>query len=120
MDITKFNTADACEQGAWVTIKDFDDIDTDMQFKVLGIDSKRFKSQVNRFSKQNENKKMDMEKLEASSIRTLVAITVGWKNVEMDGKEIPFDDKTAEEIYTTSPHISNQVLSFAQERTNFL
>ena len=131
MNISDFNTVAACEKGAWMTIKDFDGIDTDMEFKVIGIDSKAFKSQVNRLSKQNENKKMDMDQLEASQIRTLTAITIDWKNIEKGTGEfdavgneimesIPFTKENAEAIYINSPHISNQIVEFAKERTNFL
>jgi len=123
MKISTFNTAEACEKGAWMTIKDFDGIETDMKIKVLGVDSKAFKSQVNRLAKQNEasKNKMDMEKLEASSIRTLVAITIDWENVDDEkGEPIPFGKEIAQSIYESSPHISNQIIEYANERTNFL
>ena len=123
MNISQFNTASACEKGAWILIKDFDDVDTDMGFKVLGVDSKAYKAQINRLVKMNEQNKnkMDMEKLEASSIRTLVAITMDWENVDDDeGNGIPFTKEMAQTIYENSPHISNQIIEFAKERQNFL
>lgn len=121
MDITKFNTVDACEKGAWVTIKDFDGVDTDIRIKVVGIDSKRFKQEMNRLVKQSEtDKNKDMEKLEASSIRTLVAITMDWEGMQMGKEDVAFSKEKADEIYTNSPHISNQVIEFAKDRTNFL
>ena len=123
MKISNFNTASACEKGAWVIIKDFDNLDTDMRVKVLGVDSKAYKSQINRLVKMNEQNKnkVDMEKLEASSIRTLVAITIDWENIEDDEENtIPFTKEMAQTIYENSPHISNQIIAFAQLRTNFL
>jgi len=123
MKISNFNTASACEKGAWVIIKDFDDLDTDMRVKVLGVDSKAYKSQINRLVKMNEQNKnkVDMEKLEASSIRTLVAITIDWENIEDDEENtIPFTKEMAQTIYENSPHISNQIIEFAKERVNFL
>ena len=123
MKISNFNTASACEKGAWVIIKDFDDLDTDMRVKVLGVDSKAYKSQINRLVKMNEQNKnkVDMEKLEASSIRTLVAITIDWENIEDDEENtIPFTKEMAQTIYENSPHISNQIIEFAKERQNFL
>jgi hypothetical protein len=123
MKISNFNTASACEKGAWVIIKDFDDLDTDMRVKVLGVDSKAYKSQINRLVKMNEQNKnkVDMEKLEASSIRTLVAITIDWENIEDDEENtIPFTKEMAQTIYENSPHISNQIIGFAKERVNFL
>lgn len=123
MKISNFNTVDSCERGAWVTIKDFDEMDTDMEFLVVGVDSKVFKAQVNRIAKQNEVRKdkMDMDKLEKSTIRTLVAITKDWKNVEDDeGKEIKFSTETAEIIYTEAPYIAQQIIEFAKERQNFI
>lgn len=121
MDISKFNTVDKCEKGAWVTIKDFDGINTDIKFKVVGVDSKRFKQEMNRLVKQNENDKTkDMEKMEMSTIRTLVAITLDWENIEMNDELVEFSKEIADEIYTNSPLISEQVINFAKDRTNFL
>ena len=123
MKISNFNTASACEKGACVIIKDFDNLDTDMRVKVLGVDSKAYKSQINRLVKMNEQNKnkVDMEKLEASSIRTLVAITIDWENIEDDEENtIPFTKEMAQTIYENSPHISNQIIEFAKERVNFL
>ena len=122
MKINEFNTVQLCEQGAWLTIKDFDECDTDMEIKVVGVDSKKFKSQVNRISKMSSGSKTpDMERLEESSIRTLVAITIDWKNVEdEEGNEIPHSDEKALEVYTASPYISAQIIEFAKDRKNFL
>jgi len=122
MDITKFNTVQACEDGAWLTIRDFEDAKTDIALKVIGVDAKRFKTEVLKLAKKAEGTKIqDTEELEMSNIRTLVSITVDWKGVDgPDGKAIPFSKEMANEIYTNSPHIAKQVLEFAKERTNFL
>jgi len=123
MDITKLNSVNACEKGAWVSIKDFYGEPTDIKFKVIGIDSKKFKDQINRLSRMNEGSKtkMDGDKQEAETIRMLVSITMDWENAEdSDGNEIPFSKEMVEEVYTNSPIISEQVIKFASDRTNFL
>jgi kynurenine formamidase len=122
MKISKFNTVEACEKGAWLTIQDFDEMDTDIEIKVIGVDSKVFKKQVNKLARQNEGKKVsDADKLEAETIRTLVAITTDWKNVEDDeDKAVPFSKEAVEIVYTESPYICAQIIKFASDRTNFL
>lgn len=121
-NISMFNSVEKCEKGAWITIKDWDGIETDIKFKVVGVDSKKFKEQVNRLSKMQDGQKLkDIEKLEESSIRTLVAITEDWENVEdADGKAIPFSKDAVDEVYRNSPMISEQVIEFAKQRQNFL
>lgn len=118
----KFNTVNACEEGAWIDIKDFDGMKTDFSIKVLGIDSKKFKAEINRLTKANENNKVqDMDKLELSTIRTLVGITIDWEGAEdEEGNKIPFTKEMADVVYTNSPHVSQQVIEFAKDRTNFL
>lgn len=122
MDITKFNTVQACEEGAWVTILDFDEIPTDIEFKVVGIDSKKFKERVNLLTRKNEGKsKQDMVKLEEDTIRLLASITLDWKGVEdSEGKVIEFTLDAVENVYRNSPWISEQIIEFAKSRRNFL
>lgn len=123
MDITKLNSVEACERGSWIEIKDFYGEPTGIKFKVIGIDSKKFKDQVNRLSRMNENSKVksDNDKQEAETIRMLVSITMDWENVEdSEGKTIPFTKEAVQEVYENSPIISEQIIKFTSDRTNFL
>lgn len=122
MNIMEFNTVNACEHGAWVTIKDFDEIDTDFRIKVVGIDSKKFKERVNLLTRKNEGKnKQDMIKLEEDTIRMLASISIAWEGAEdADGKKIEFSSDAVEEVYRNSPWVSEQVIEFAKDRKNFL
>lgn len=122
MNISAFNSVSACEEGSWKTIVDFDGIETDFKIKVIGIDSKKFKEQVNLLSRRAEAKKQqDIIQLEESSIRMLVSITRDWSGAEdEDGNEIPFSADAVEALYRNSPFVSEQIIEFAKERRNFI
>jgi hypothetical protein len=124
MDISKLNTVTTSEQGKWLDILDGDGVKTGIRIKVVGIDSKKFKSESQKLAKylerQREEKNKDYDGVEYKTISMAVAITVDWENIEEDGKVLEFDKETGERVYTNAPIITEQVLRYAKDRNNFL
>jgi hypothetical protein len=124
MDISKFNTVQACEEGVWVDISDPEGNKTDVRIKVVGVDSKTYKNESHKLAKYLErikdDKSKDYDEIELKTRAMAVAITMDWENLEEEGKKLPFNKETADRIYELAPGIPEQIIKVAKDRANFL
>lgn len=63
----------------------------------------------------DEQKRLKDEVVSELMAEMLADITVGWKNIEKDGKPIKFNKKNAIAIYKEFDFIKNQVLVFVSD-----
>ena len=95
-----------------------------MTITLLGSDSTAYRKAQNaqlnkRLAKRNV--KLTAEELEAETIDTLAACTVGWTGfVGEDGQPVPCSAKNAAMLYRKYPFIREQADRFINERQNFL
>lgn len=134
MDISRFNTVDQSEAGSWLKLKDWDMVtEIGAEILVLGPDS----AEANAISMEQERKsrevladimtrkgpgakvKIDEESKTARDVDMAVRITKDWKDIDWDGKKFPYSKANAVQLYSKSPFIRDQVLSFYNDRLNF-
>lgn len=125
MEFNDLLTKEAHEEGAECNILNpSDGKPTDFFIKVLGVDSLEFQKAQRKARNQavktlSEKKPITEEDEIESEIDHLVAVTVGWRGLEVDGKEKAFTKEHCKDLYTRSPGLRNQVDRFVSDRTNF-
>lgn len=104
-----------------------DDDGNDVTITVMGQDSQAFQQAKRRAMNRRmaamrggRGAKLTAEELEAENIATLVACTVGWSGLALEGKPLTFDAKNVRMVYERFPWIREQVDEFIGDRANFL
>jgi len=143
-----FDTVSASENGAfvhltnmrtqasaYVTGKDGKEDETKpIRIKVLGPDSAEFRTKARKRAgkmiKQRAGK-MDFGKMteaqvlsvitdgEDSKLHDAIDATVGWENINLDGKPAEFSAENVEKLYRKYPAITAEVNEFIENRANF-
>jgi hypothetical protein len=125
MDLSKFDTSHASENGVKFTLLDPSNFEpTDIVFTLLGMDSAKYKNQkklINnkRMNKMVRKKELDISETEKEDIDLLANCTLGWSGVLDGEKTIKFSFDNAKELYTRYPWIFEQVNEFIGNRANF-
>lgn len=125
MDLKKLDSVAACERGMDIIIKDAEGNETDILVKVVGVDSKVFKLengklQVKLKQAERKGKELDPEEVESDYCRVIAKCTLGWENLSENGKDVPFSEDKAAEIYESYPLIKAQVFAALFDRAAFL
>lgn len=74
------------------------------------------------FARKGKFEASDPEDDEAESIATLAALTLGWKGMARDGKELPYSPEAAQQLYA-DPNLAwlrIQVRQALDDRENFI
>ena len=100
MDLNTIDNSPA-EKGVSLTIKD-----TDIEITVVSMNSNR----AQKIFLANKEENTDVTPL----------LTIGWKNITRNGKEIIFSVEEARKLYAEYPLIGNQVAAFILNEQNFL
>jgi hypothetical protein len=132
-DLASLNTTKACNAGAEVEIRHpVTNVPLGMTVRVLGRDSDTFKEHTRdtlnaRLRREamaaKRGKDADLrtvEIIEQENMDLLVACTVGWSNVAIDGKELPFEEANVRRVYKEYPWIYDQVNEAIGTLENFL
>lgn len=129
-DLSKLNTAAVAEEGAELDVlHPVENIPIGVKIVLAGKDSDRFqkfvRKQANkRTSKWRPGQKLSFtaEEQEQEKVDLLVACTISWSGVVMNGEEIPFSPEAAKELYS-NPGFSwlvEQIDEFIGDREHFL
>ena len=123
-DLNFFDTSLKANTGVEYTLKHpATGEDLDISFTLLGVDSDAFQ-ELERAKKRTRLKtqKIDItvEELENQTLDTLTAMTIGWKNVVLDGKELEFSPENARRIYSKFPWVREQIDGVIGNRALFL
>lgn len=133
MNLAKFDTRSASEEGQWLDILDWDwETKIGFRVKVLGPDSmvaarindeeeKAFQAKLAAaYAKGAKSTSEDSELLSVEkAVSKAVKLTVAWEGAEWEGDELPFNEKNAAMLYTQCSHIRTQVLAFYNQKANF-
>lgn len=132
-DLTSLNTTKACNAGAFVEIRHpVTNVPLGMTIRVLGRDSDTFKEHTRdtlntRLRREamaaKRGKDADLrtvEVIEQENMDLLVACTLEWSGVIVDGKELPFDEVNVRKVYKEYPWIYDQVNEAIGTLENFL
>jgi hypothetical protein len=124
MDLASLDTGKNSDEGVWMELESPKDGEPlGMHIKVLGKDSKEYKSQI----RKNNDKKLKkgfrnlkFEKIETEEIELLTACTADWKGVVYNGEELEFSRENVRWLYKTYSWAKEQVDEFIGDRSNFL
>lgn len=140
MDISKLNIVKTATEGAWIDILNpLDDTPTDMRFHVVGAMSNNYKDdltlliadiedfkEANKIPENSSNKKkaefnLKVDKYDAEvTAKFLAKYTIGWENVEENGKPLEFSQANAERVYLEYSIIRGQVQKGMMTLSNFI
>ena len=125
MDLSKLDSVSACERGMDVVIKDELDQETDIVITVVGVDSAIYRKEHQRLQAKTDiakkrGKAIEGVELEALYVELSTKCTTGWKNLQLDGKDVDFSVEKALEIYNAYPIIKTQVFVALYDRAGFL
>lgn len=131
MDLSKHNPKLTDEAGYTFQVEYTDGSLTDIEITVRGENSpavrghsrKAFADYRNREATARKQKRdmpeMTLEELEEQAVDMAIVRTKGWKNIQVEGKEVEFSEANARAIYTEHPFIREQVLKEAGNNLNF-
>lgn len=95
--------------------------------RILGVDSEAYqRTQRNqnrrRLEKQARNRRYrtTLEEVDAELMELVVAVTVGWSGMALDGKPFEYTAENAKVLYTRCPWAFDQVQAAVVDRGNFL
>lgn len=124
MDLSGFDTRQGADRGYPLHIKDPVGQPTDIVIVVKGADSQQFQDAkveaLRRQAEQPKKRAVDYERLEAELIDLLVAVTVSWENVTLEGEVLACNQDNARKLYRRFPWIREQVDAAIYDRANFI
>ena len=139
-DLAALDTTDLSEEGTWMHLAGPNDADLyvgeeddekPVRILLIGKDSKKYQD----IEHKNNNKLLSeaalkggrrpknltlSEDTSARNIEKLAKCTKAWENVIVDGAELECTTKNARMVYKRFPWIREQVLDFANDRSNYL
>ncbi len=120
MELSRFDSLTNAEKGVDYEIPDpLTGLPSGMVWTLLGADSKVYTSALDEVIKRNRVTKGTNVISNEDSIEILSRCVIGWKNMQDNGKEIPFSQAKAREILTNYPYIRGKVLAFITTQENF-
>jgi len=104
---------------------------TGVVFQVVGKDSDVYRAKIKAIANENMTREAmlsrrgktdipNIDKLEAKNIDALVAATVGWSNVELDGVPLELTPANARTVYARILPVREQVLEAINDLENFM
>lgn len=104
---------------------------TGVVFTVVGKDSDVYRAKIKAMANENMTREALMarrgkadiqtiDKLESKNIDALVAATVGWSNVELDGEALEFNAANARKVYQRILPVREQVLEAVNDLELFM
>lgn len=130
-DFSIFDTVGAAEKGADlhllhpVTLEPVF-ADGDKQKKPIiitlkGMESDDFARELQRRQRQNKGKKdLDLDETRRQAAETYAKLTLGWQNIEEDGKPLEFTKENAVKVFLKYRDIMRQVGDFIADKSNFI
>lgn len=137
MDLSQFDSTVASDDGVLMSLRDpttgkvlhvSDDDDTPVTIKLLGEDSEKFRALAHRRQNTRIRDSVDArgriritsEQIEDDELEVLVACTVGWEGVDVDGEMLEFSLQNVRKLYARFKWIREQASQFIADRSNYL
>ena len=124
MDLTQFDVVSPANEGVWMNLEHpVTGEPLDVKIKLAGVDSDYYKKELRKQQNKKFKKgfrKLSAEELEADTIELLVACTLDWEGVELEGQALECNPENVRKIYKRFPWIREQVDNFINDRANFL
>jgi len=131
-DLSSIDTIAACNKPFALTIiHPVTREKTDAVFHIVGKDSTIYRDKIKAIANENLRREAlqarrgkeempTIDKMEAKNIDALVAATVGWENVSLDGEALEFSAANARKVYTRILPVREQVTEAINDLENFM
>tara|TARA_R100000951_G_scaffold111638_1_gene110912 strand:+ start:894 stop:1277 length:384 start_codon:yes stop_codon:yes gene_type:complete len=125
MELNQLETVTDHDTGAECNIlSPVDGMPTDVYITIAGSDSKVWREAKKRQTKTIINAKADskMDQLDYEEMDSvaLAEATMSWRGITKDGKEYEFSQENAKKLYSESPSVASQLITFLSDRANFI
>lgn len=128
MDLASLDLTKASNDGAWITLKHpATGEELSGRIKIVGKDSTKFTQLSEEFKrktlddmKSNKTMAQRMENAQEQSDAILVACTLDWDGMMLDGKDLPFTEANVKMVYGRFNWIKEQIDVAIADRANFL
>lgn len=128
MDLASLDLTKASNDGAWITLKHpATGEELSGKIKVVGKDSTKFTQLSEEFKrktlddmKANKTMAQRMENAQEQSDAIIVACTLDWDGMMLDGKDLPFSEANVKMVYSRFNWIKEQIDVAIADRANFL
>lgn len=128
MDLAALDLTKASNDGAWITLKHpATGEDLSGRIKIVGKDSTKFTQLSEEYKrktlddmKSNKTMAQRMESAQEQSDAILVACTLDWDGMMLDGKDLPFTEANVKMVYSRFNWIKEQIDVAIANRANFL
>ena len=127
MDFSTIDLAANADRGADCHIEHpitgeplFTDESKPVIIRVLGQDSREFRSAISQLSEKAGKGKASLEKAEANAVALLTRLVVKWEGIIWEGAPLACTTENVRMFLTKFPPIRRQIDEFVAERANFL
>lgn len=131
LDLSQFDTVPAANQGQVMEVLHpatnqplLDDEDNPVTITLAGIDSDVFRkaqrAATNRRLAMKGRTKITADELETDALETLVACTLGWSGIGMNGEALECNHANIRKVYTEFRWLREQVDEFVGDRAAFM
>jgi hypothetical protein len=128
MDLASLDLTKASNDGAWITLKHpATGEELSGRIKIVGKDSTKFTQLSEEFKrkalddmKSNKTMAQRMENAQEQSDAILVACTLDWDGMMLDGQDLPFSEANVKMVYGRFNWIKEQIDVAIADRANFL
>lgn len=135
LDLSSFDTIKSADEGAWLNLRNPTNLGVELKsdgrpitLHLLGRDSEVFRKASRAMSNRRlkataragRNAAISAEEMEAEGKKLVIACTIGWNNVVVDGSELAFTAENVEAFYERFPAFFEQADEFIGARENFL
>lgn len=133
MDLSLYDSKTLSEEGTWFVPSWKGEL-LDCSFLILGPDSteavKLFDEEVKESQRrlidglagQNKGKKESIEEIDTSEdkeVKKAISVIKTWKNIQWEGKELPYSIDNAKFLMRKTAFLREQILRYHQDRVNF-
>ncbi|RPJ79132.1 MAG: hypothetical protein EHM13_13770 [Acidobacteria bacterium] len=122
MELSRFDSVTKAEAGAELVLVDpVSKTDTGAAIILYGADSAIHKSARKEIDARNKalGRTLSLEEQADQIAEILARCTKGWRGITENGKDVPFSQAKAKEIYVAYPEIHDRVATFVFTRANF-
>ena len=123
IDLASLDTAALCERGAEMELTHpATDAPLGVYLTLAGMDSKIWRKAVAALAEKRMAKrgKVSAEEIQERGIEILARCTLSWRNVVVDGQELPCTLDNARQVYRRFPWMREQADAFASDRGAYL
>ena len=128
MDLAKLDLTKSSNEGVWISLKHpATDKELPMKIKIIGKDSDKIVKLSEEFRRASldemKNNKTIEQRLQSSKEygdNLLVACTLDWKDIELDGKKLDCTPENVALVYKRFGWIKEQIDTAIADRANFI